>query len=147
MGSGDRTKLCRWFYWLHGLWSYSRCLFLDEVKATATSLVHVGGFVGRVEGYNNLMTNCLAMNTIPLVTGTDVFQGAFVGVTRGTHAMIYENCAYNKTLTSLDRIGNTATGRGDGITGYTIDELMTELPYDPLVWNFSGSIPRLQWEV
>ena len=31
---------------------------LDEVKATATSLVHVGGFVGRVEGYNNLMTNC-----------------------------------------------------------------------------------------
>lgn len=121
---------------------------LDEVKATATSLVHVGGFVGRVEGYNNLMTNCLAMNTIPLVTGTDVFQGAFVGVTPGgTHAMIYENCAYNKTLTSLDRIGNTATGRGDGITGYTIDELMTELPYDPLIWNFSGSIPRLQWEV
>ena len=47
------------------------------------------------------------MNTIPLVTGTDVFQGAFVGVTPGgTHAMIYENCAYNKTLTSLDRIGN-----------------------------------------
>lgn len=124
--------------------SYSR----GEVKATATSLVRLGGFIGRVEGYNNLMTNCLAMANSPLVTGTDILQGAFTGVTPGgTHATIYHNCAYNRSWNYFDPIGNSDTGRSDGITGYTTDELMTELPYDPLIWDFGGSIPRLRWEV
>jgi hypothetical protein len=47
----------------------------------------------------------------------------------------------------MDRIGNSATGKGDGITGYTSEELLTELNYSLEVWDFSSTKPRLKWEL
>ncbi len=119
-----------------------------NIEATSTSLVHLGGFIGRVEGYNNIVDSCLALTAVSNKSGDNVFVGAFVGVTPGgTHATIYDNCAYDNTLSTMDRIGNSATGKGDGITGYTSEELLTELNYSLEVWDFSSTKPRLKWEL
>lgn len=131
-----------------GYGGISDCYAEGSVQATATTLVHLGGFVGRMEGYNNLLICCLALSTVIDKTGEDVFVGAFVGVTPGgSHATIYYHCAYDKTQSTMDRIGNSATGKGDGITGYTSDELLSELDYNLEIWDFTGTKPRLQWEL
>jgi hypothetical protein len=119
-----------------------------SVAANNTAIVHLGGFIGRTEGYNAQVIRCIAIVSIGAVTGTDVYRGAFVGKTPGgTYATIYQNDHYDSAVASLDRIGNPTTGRGDGIAGLTPTQLQT-LPqgYSNQVWNFTGSSPKLVWE-
>jgi len=123
--------------------SYAR----GAVSATATNIIHVGGFVGRMEGYNNNVSYGVAMVTVSVSEGTYIYAGSFVGVTPGgTIATIYSNCVYDSTISALDRIGNTFTGRGDGITGISSSELLS-LPFNESIWDFGGAYPRLDWEL
>ncbi|MFA5235392.1 MAG: GLUG motif-containing protein [Bacilli bacterium] len=124
--------------------SYSK----GAVTATGTAIVHVGGFVGRMEGYNNKVRYSIAMTTIAYTAGDTVHAGAFVGVTPGgSIATIYVSCHYDNTISSLDRIGNYPVGRGDGITGKTSSELLSLANYSLSIWDFSGDSPRLLWEL
>jgi hypothetical protein len=47
----------------------------------------------------------------------------------------------------LDRIGNPSTGRGDGINGKNMAELLALPNFSTSIWNFSGDSPRLSWEL
>jgi hypothetical protein len=124
--------------------SYSK----GAVTATGTLIVHVGGFVGRMEGYNNKVRYSIAMTTIAYEYGNDIYAGSFVGVTPGgSLANIYLYCHYDNTLSSLDRIGNTTAGRGDGITGVSSSGLLLLSNYSASIWDFSGASPRLVWEL
>ncbi len=120
---------------------------LGALSATGIEGVQIGGFVGRMEGYNNLVRYSIALNSISIEAGTNIDAGSFVGVTPGgTWVTIYDNCHYNNELSSLDRIGNVATGRGDGITGLTTIQI-GQLSFNSSIWNFSGAEPRLVWEL
>ena len=115
------------------------------------SIAHAGGFIGRMEGYNNKVVRCVSMMSLAAQSGEKIKMGGFVGVTvGGTYATVYENCLYDNTLAPIDRIGNADTGRGDGIAAKSADELK-ELPYKDgfveIVWSFgSGAAPSLVWE-
>ena len=107
-----------------------------------SGIVSLGGFVGRLEGYNNTVKNCISNTEITansLNTGANVFVGSFVGFTvGGTYGgNIYNNCYYNKTLSSYDRIGNPSNGRGDGISGLTTEELVNfnNTAFDSNIWT------------
>lgn len=118
------------------------------ITATETTIVHLGGFIGRTEGYNNAVSYCISRTTlVSSATGSSVYIGAFVGVTPGgSYATIYLNCVYDSSLTSRDRIGNPSVGRGDGISGVTSANLLTLSAFNATIWNFSGSYPTLIWE-
>jgi hypothetical protein len=119
-----------------------------SVAAKNAAIIHIGGFIGRAEGYNSKIVRCVSIVSVGAVSGTDVYRGAFVGKTPGgTYATLYQNCHYNSTVASMDRIGNPTSGRGDGITGLTPLQLQA-LPqgYSNQVWNFTGSSPKLVWE-
>jgi len=124
--------------------SYAR----GTVTATDTTIVHLGGFIGRAEGYNNSVSYCISMATlVSSATGTSVHIGAFSGVTPGgSYATIYLNCVYDSNLTSRDRIGNPSVGRGDGISGVSSTGLLSLSAFNATIWDFSGSYPTLQWE-
>ncbi|MDD4153869.1 MAG: hypothetical protein PHT30_00465 [Bacilli bacterium] len=124
--------------------SYSR----GSLDASSTNLVHAGGFAGRVEGYNNLISYSLSMMSILISqSGDNIFIGSFAGVTPGgSYADIYDNCHYDSTLSSFDRIGNTSLGRGDGITGLSTSGLLGIANFNSSIWSFAGSHPMLLWE-
>lgn len=115
------------------------------------SIAHVGGFIGRMEGYNNKVVRCISMMSVAVQSGEKIKAGGFVGVTvGGTYATVYENCIYDNSLAPIDRIGNADTGRGDGIAAKSSQELK-ELSYEngfaDTVWVFGGgAAPSLVWE-
>jgi hypothetical protein len=115
------------------------------LTATSSAQLQVGGFIGQTEGYNNTVRYCLSYETI-IHSGTGNV-GSFVGVTPGgTFATIYTECHYDSTLSSLDRIGNSSSGRGDGITGVATTDLDSIQNYDSTIWSFAGARPSLVWE-
>lgn len=115
------------------------------LTATSSTQLQVGGFIGQAEGYNNAVRYCLSYETINHPGTGNV--GSFVGVTPGgTFATIYTECHYDSTLSSLDRIGNTSSGRGDGITGVVTASLDGIQNYDSTIWSFAGTRPTLLWE-
>ncbi|MDP3130085.1 MAG: hypothetical protein Q8N15_02000, partial [Bacillota bacterium] len=89
---------------------------------------------------------CLAIASVTSNNASpDVNVGGFAGVTPGgTYATIYENCGYSDT--SLDRIGNPTTGRGDGITEMDAALLTAIADAAPGIWDFDGAEIRLIWE-
>ena len=95
-----------------------------SIVNTNASIAHVGGFIGRVEGYNNKVIGCISSMTITAEeaqNGSVIRVGGFVGHTvTGTYATVYENCYYDYTLANIDRVGY---GKGDGITKKTTQEL------------------------
>ena len=109
-------------------------------------LVHAGGFAGRVEGYNNVITRCLAIATVLWEnTSPDVNVGGFAGtVPGGSYATIFQNCGF--TDNTLDRIGNPDVGRGDGIAELGTAVLEAIAAAAPGVWDFDGALIRLAWE-
>jgi hypothetical protein len=119
------------------------------ISTHATNLVHMGGFVGRMEGYNNTVIRSIALTTVvvPLI-GTNRSIGGFVGNTPGgSYATLYSNNLYNVTLSPIDRIGNPTTGRGDGITGRSTSQLNTSNSgFSEEIWIFGVSGPSLLWE-
>jgi hypothetical protein len=120
---------------------------MGTVTATATNIVHIGGFIGRMEGYNNKVNFSIAQNLVVVSSGTNIYAGSFVGVTPGgTVATLYTSCVYNSTISSRDRIGNPSSGRGDGITGVSAAGLLTLSAFNQQIWDFSGDTPRLSWE-
>ena len=127
------------------------CYASGSLTNTNGSIAHVGGFIGRAEGYNNKIVRCISMMSIVAQSNEKIKVGGFVGVTvGGTYATVYENCLYDNTLASIDRIGNADTGRGDGIEAKSAEELK-KLPYEngfiETVWFFGGdAAPSLVWE-
>jgi len=131
-----------------GTGTIENCLFDGTVIATSTLLVHTGAFIGRLEGYNNKVSYSIAKGTVNTASaGTNIHIGSFVGVTiGGSYASIYSNCAYDSTVSSLDRIGNPSSGNGTGING-TPALTATNLPqFNSEIWNFSGVSPTQVWE-
>lgn len=125
--------------------SYARGTLLT----LSETLIHAGGFVGRLEGYNNKISSSIAMMIINITqTGQYVFVGSFSGVTPGGSygGNIYDNCFYDNTLSNFDRIGNTSSGRGDGISGKTSAELLELNSLNDAIWVLTGSHPILLWE-
>lgn len=125
--------------------SYSR----GTLETPSETLVHAGGFVGRLEGYNNKIKLSIAMMTINInQKGSYIFVGSFSGVTPGGSygGNIYENCYYDSTLSQFDRIGNSPNGRGDGISGKTSSELLQLTSLDGNVWSLNNTYPMLMWE-
>lgn len=125
--------------------SYSK----GTIHATHTTIVHVGGFVGRMEGYNNSVIRSIALTTVTTShTGSTIFRGGFVGHTPGgTYATLYQNCYFNNQLSAIDRIGNPSSGRGDGISGLSTSALQTRpTTFSASIWNFTTSGPKLAWE-
>ncbi len=121
---------------------------LGTVQAVNETLAHVGGFVGRLEGYNSTMENCISQVVVVInATGENLLHGGFAGYTLGgSFATVYTNCFYDDLDNSLDRIGNSSTGRGDGITSISISEVSTISGFDSLVWDLSGEHPSFAWE-
>ena len=125
------------------------CYSRGTLNASSATLVHAGGFVGRLEGYNIAISYSIAMMTIGITqVGDKVFVGSFAGVTPGgSYANIYNNCYYDSTLSSFDRIGNSSSGRGDGITGQSSSGLLNIQNFNVSYWTFAGIYPMLAWEV
>jgi len=121
---------------------------IGQIDATLTSFVKIGGFIGQLEGYNNIVTNAIADMEIAYdFQGDNVFVGGFVGTTPGgTFANIYSHCVYNQETMPFDRIGNPSSGRGDGITAISTNQYSTLSDFDPLVWNLTSNVPQLRWE-
>ncbi|NCA97550.1 MAG: hypothetical protein EOM77_05225, partial [Bacteroidia bacterium] len=130
------------------LGSIDNCYARGSIYASSTTLVHAGGFVGRVEGYNNRISYSIGMVKLMISqTGENIYVGSFSGVTPGgSYANIYSNCHYDSGLSNRDRIGNTSTGRGDGITGLSSSELLALTTFNTDVWSFAGEYPTLIWE-
>lgn len=120
-------------------------LVQGSVHATSLFLVHAGGFVGRLEGYNsNIQTSIAMVEVTADLLSDQSFLGAFVGHTPGgTYHQIYQNCYADLNTTSLDRIGNPLTGRGDGITSFDALDHEALEGFDPLIWTF-GQGPSLK---
>ena len=125
------------------------CYAEGEVRAYG-ALVHIGGFVGRLEGYNSQVVNCLATVRISSeAVGSDIYLGGFTGKTLGgTFASIYDNCYYDKSIAPVDRIGNPESGIGDGISAYHTDEIQSNHPgFSSDLWIFiPGTNPKLKWQ-
>lgn len=126
----------------------SDCYSKGSVAATNEELCHVGGFIGRLEGYNNGVTRCIAMAQVETqATGAYTLVGGFVGRTVGGNynSAVYEDCFYDSTVNDMDRIGS---GRGDGILAKSTEELKTASAfdrYDSSVWDIcDGQLPSLK---
>lgn len=126
------------------------CLAEGSVSSDAEALAHVGGFVGRLEGYNNKISYCISMCAVTCNSaGENIFVGGFAGKTvGGTYGSIYSDCVYDKTVCDLDRIGNASSGRGDGISSKSTDEMKriaTFSSFDASLWNLAdGSLPSIK---
>ena len=129
----------------------SNAVSKGSVTATSTDLRHLGGFIGRLEGYNNRVEYCIAMAkvTVDETTGENILVAGFVGRTVGGtyNAAIYENDFYDSDVNKLDRIGNATSGRGDGITAKSTADLKkaeTFVEYDASIWNVvEGELPSI----
>ncbi len=145
----DGTSYVGGFVGYMAFGSIENCYSRGALDASSETFVHAGGFAGRVEGYNNSITNSIAMMTIDLTqTGNGIYIGSFAGVTPGgSYGSIYVNCYYDSTLSSFDRIGNVSLGRGDGITGLSSSGLLIIQNFNTFIWSFAGDYPRLAWEV
>ena len=125
------------------------CYTLGSIENTHASMAHVGGFIGRMEGYNNQVTRCISMMSITAQSADKILVGGFVGSTvTGTHAKVYANCLYDFTLAAMDRVGNASIGgKGDGITSKTTAELKAlsyENGYEATVWVLGNAqLPSL----
>ncbi len=130
-----------------GSGTITNCYSYGPVEATNNDFVHLGGFIGHVEGYNVSISKSYTVAQLYTdATGIEVYVGSFSGKTPGgTIANIYANCYYDRLTSTLDRIGNTVTGRGDGITGVNILSLTGLTGFDPSIWDFSGPYPILIW--
>ncbi|MBQ7879111.1 MAG: hypothetical protein IJ317_00525 [Clostridia bacterium] len=126
------------------------CYVTGSIENTNTQLAHVGGFIGRMEGYNVEVTRCISMATVQAGEGAQIKVGGFVGVTvGGSYANVYANCYYDNTLAPIDRIGNVSVGKGDGIAAKTTDALQSldyTNGYLETVWTLGGGTPALKWE-
>jgi len=131
-----------------GTGTIENSLFDGTVMATSTLLVHAGGFIGRLEGYNNKVSYSIAKSTVTTEpTDTNIRAGSFVGVTTGgSYASIYTSCAYDSTVSSLDRIGNPTSGTGSGITGVAALTAANLPQFSSEIWNFSDVSPIQVWE-
>lgn|GEM_PF-1119004 len=125
------------------------CYVSGSANATNDSFVHLGGFVGHLEGYNVQIVNSLAMVVLDTeASGIEVYVGSFTGKTPGgTYATIYHGCQYDNLISPIDRIGNPLTGRGDGISGTNLASGTLLDGFNPDLWYFSaGEYPLLAWE-
>ena len=115
--------------------------------ATGNTLVHAGGFVGRLEGYNVFLENCLSMMTISIDTlGDYIFVGAFSGSTPGgAYGNIYTDCYYDSELADILSVGNN--GVDNGINGVITSELNEISTFSNAIWSLSGIQPQLIWEI
>jgi len=130
-----------------GSGTITNCFSIGPVEAVNNDFVHLGGFVGHVEGYNASITQSYAVADLYTdATGIEVYVGSFSGKTPGgTYANIYSSCYYDRLTSTLDRIGNIDTGRGDGITGVNILSLTELTGFNPSIWDFSGIYPMYIW--
>lgn len=138
---------CGGFVGYMGTGKIQDCLASGTIENTNVSIAHVGGFIGRTEGYNVAITRCISMTSILAQSGENIFVGGFVGKTvGGTYANVYSNCFYDNTLAAIDRIGNS-NGKGDGITAKSTAELKDlsyQNGYDENVWTLGkGELPSL----
>ena len=119
-----------------------------SIQSTGNDFVLLGGFIGRTEGYNATIRRVLAITEISsTASGSEVYVGAFVGLTvGGSIADIYQYAHFDNVLAPIDRIGNPATGRGDGITGVDLSGVTSLTGFNPSIWDFSGALPRLAWQ-
>ena len=124
------------------------CYTSGSVTADSDALVHLGGFIGRLEGYNNNVVRCIAMTKVNGETaGDNILVGGFVGKTVGGNynSVVYEKCFYDNTVNSIDRIGK---GRGDGILAISTENLKKASSYqgyDLSVWDIEdGKLPSLK---
>ena len=146
----SNAAYCGGFVGYMGTGKVQDCYVLGSVENTNKTLAHVGGFIGRTEGYNNQIIRCIAMVSLSVNDGEQMKAGGFVGSTvGGTYASVYTDCYYDKTLAPIDRIGNPSVGKGDGITKKSTSEL-TALEYRngylATVWKLGEEIPALAWE-
>lgn len=147
-GSVSGTSYVGGFVGYMALGSIDNCYSRGPVYASSATLVHAGGFAGRVEGYNNHISYSIGMAKLMISqSGENIYVGSFAGVTPGgSYANIYSNCHYDSTISNLDRIGNTSTGRGDGITGLSSSALLMITTFNTDIWSFAGEYPTLIWE-
>jgi hypothetical protein len=122
------------------------CYASGNVTASTNALVHLGGFIGRVEGYNVTITDCLSMMIITTGTATEYTSfGGFSGSTPGgAYGNIYQNCYYDSSLTELPASGND--GVTNGITSLPTVDLVSISTFDEDIWDLTGSLPILGWE-
>lgn len=124
---------------------------LGNVKAVGDTLVHAGGFIGRLEGYNVSISSSIAIcSVVSEKTGNNVLVGGFAGYTvGGNYARVYKDCLYDKSVAPIDRIGNANGGVGDGILSKTTEELQAleySNAYSSSIWLLGGDAPMLKWE-
>jgi hypothetical protein len=119
---------------------------VGTVEASNLEYAHVGGFIGRQEGYNAKITNCIAQVEITENgSGDFVYYGGFTGYALGgTFTDIHINCYYDAS--DIDRIGNPSLGRGDGIQSIMISEVTSIEDFSETIWDFTGETPSFNWE-
>jgi len=96
---------------------------IGSAEASSELLVHLGGFSGRVEGYNVTITNGVsAMVLSPDTIAENIYVGGFSGSTPGgSYGSIYTNCMYDITLANILPVGND--GVATGITGVASESI------------------------
>ena len=126
------------------------CLAKGTASATSGVLVHLGGFIGRLEGYNNRISYSISLVAVDsAVAAENACIGGFVGKTVGGNygGNIYSECIYSRTWSDLDRIGNPSSGRGDGIESKNEDvlkDISTYFSFNALIWKIvDGQLPEL----
>ena len=143
------ASYCGGFVGYMGTGKIIDCYALGSIVNTHTNMAHIGGFIGRLEGYNNQVTRCISMVSITAQSAEQIKVGGFVGSTvTGTYAKVYTNCLYDTTLADIDRVGNASIGgKGDGISAKTTEELKSlsyENGYDVEVWSLgANALPAL----
>lgn len=145
------ASYCGGFVGYMGTGKVADCYVSGSIENTNSTLAHVGGFIGRTEGYNVSVVRCISMTTLQAENGEQIKVGGFVGVTvGGSYANVYKDCYYDNTLAPIDRIGNSSVGKGDGITAKSTDALKVleyRNGYLESVWVFGdGKAPSLKWE-
>lgn len=143
------ASYCGGFVGYMGTGKIVDCYTLGSIVNTHTNMAHIGGFIGRLEGYNNQVTRCISMVSITAQSADQIKVGGFVGSTvTGTYAKVYTNCFYDKTLADMDRVGNASIGgKGDGISAKSTGELKSlsyNNGYDASVWTLGAdALPAL----
>jgi len=145
------TSIVGGFIGYVGMGNIDNSYSIAQISAdpTNSALCDIGGFIGRVEGYNTAVSNCFSASSIQVTQSEeiDIKIGGFVGMTPGGSVYnIYTNNYYDRTIADIDRIGE---GRGDGITKKTTVELqsMTAQNYNfsEDIWTFTtGEYPSLK---
>ena len=141
----DLTKYINWS--LDGSSRVFDSITLGQVSAQNPFIVHLGGFIGRAEGYNVSVERCISASSVQTtVVAETKCVGGFVGKTvGGTYAYLYKDCFFDSEVNAIQAVGNPDSGRSDGITGVTTRQLETPSTFstfDSSVWNIAdGEIP------